>query len=223
MALFSSVVPFILSAIAAYLIGSISFSIIITKLFLKTDVRNHGSGNAGTTNVLRTAGKLPAILTLSLDFLKAVAAVEIARLLMNVFNPNENSLLILTVSFVAGIFCILGHIYPLYFGFRGGKGALTAVALVALIDWKIFVIEIFIFILIIVITRYVSAGTVIAAIAYPITTFSLLTFLKIDNALLDALFALFIAAIVIYKHKANIIRLLNGTESKIGQKKKEIA
>lgn len=223
MSLFLSVMPFILSAIVAYLIGSISFSIIITKLFLKTDVRSHGSGNAGTTNVLRTAGKLPAILTLILDFLKAVAAVGIARLLMNIFNSNGNQLLILTVSFVAGIFCILGHIYPLYFDFRGGKGALTAVALVAIIDWRIFLVEVFIFILIIIITKYVSAGTVIAAIAYPITTFSLLTFFKVDNALLDALFALFIAAIVIYKHKANIKRLLNGTESKIGQKKKDIA
>jgi glycerol-3-phosphate acyltransferase PlsY len=219
------ILPFVLSALSGYLIGSISFSIIFTKLFLKIDVREHGSGNAGTTNVLRTAGKLPAILTLLFDFLKAVAAVEIARLLLNTFysDSSANSLLMVTVSFVAGIFCILGHIFPLYFGFRGGKGALTALALVALIEPRVFLIEVIIFVGVILLTKYVSAGTIIAAIAYPITTFLLL---KIwDNnpySLLDALFALFISIIVIYRHKANIKRLLNGTESKLGQKKKEV-
>jgi glycerol-3-phosphate acyltransferase PlsY len=230
MSLFVLILPFILSALSAYLIGSISFSIIFTKLLLKTDVREHGSGNAGTTNVLRTAGKLPALLTLLFDFLKAVVAIEIARFLLKFFYSNMSGnpqflQLIVTVSFVAGIFCILGHIYPLYFNFRGGKGALTAVALVALIDWRIFIVEILIFAIVVVISKYVSAGTVIAAIAYPIATLLLLIFWSnnpnIGYALLDALFALFIAAIVIYKHTANIKRLLNGTELKLGQKKKE--
>lgn len=225
MSLFVLIMPFILSALASYLIGSISFSIIFTRLFLKTDVRDHGSGNAGTTNVLRTAGKLPALLTLVFDFLKAVAAVKIAQLLLGIFqvDMSGNSQLLITVSFVAGIFCILGHIYPAYFSFRGGKGALTAVALVALIDWRLFIIEIFIFAIVILITKYVSAGTVVAAIFYPITTLFLLKFLDNNTyAFLDALFALVIAAIVIYKHKANIKRLLNGTESKLGKNKKEV-
>jgi glycerol-3-phosphate acyltransferase PlsY len=223
MSLFILIMPFILSALAAYLIGSISFSIIFTRLFLKTDVREHGSGNAGTTNVLRTAGKLPALLTLLFDFLKAVAAVTIARLLLGIFQVNigGNLQLTVTVSFVAGIFCILGHIYPVYFSFRGGKGALTAVALVALIHPGIFIIEILIFTIVVLITKYVSAGTVIAAIFYPITTLLLLSFFGDRYAFLDALFALIISAIVIYKHKANIKRLLSGTESKLGQKKKE--
>jgi glycerol-3-phosphate acyltransferase PlsY len=223
MSLFVLILPFIFSALAAYLLGSISFSIIFTKLFLKTDVREHGSGNAGTTNVLRTAGKLPGILTLLFDFLKAVASVEIARLLLMIFYSNTSNIspLIITVSFVAGIFCMLGHIYPIYFGFRGGKGALTAVALVALIDWRIFVIEVIIFGSVLLISKIVSLSTIIAAISYPITTLLLLKFYDNNNyAFLDVFFALIIAVIVIYKHSANIKRLLNGTESKVWQKKK---
>jgi len=208
--------PFLLTAVAAYIIGSISFSIIITRIFAKTDVREHGSGNAGTTNVLRTAGKLPAALTFLFDFLKCVAAIYFGLFLFQLFNPQNIDATV--IKFVAGLFCLLGHIYPLYFGFRGGKGVVTTAALIFMISWQCFLIAISIFILMALITRLVSLSTIVAASSLPVTMFIVMWLTKNDYTIVKTLFALVMTIILIIMHRSNIRRLLNGTEHKIGEK-----
>jgi len=208
--------PFLLTAVAAYIIGSISFSIIITRIFAKTDVREHGSGNAGTTNVLRTAGKLPAALTFLFDFLKCVAAIYFGLFLFQLFNPQNIDATV--IKFVAGLFCLLGHIYPLYFGFRGGKGVVTTAALIFMISWQCFLIAISIFILMALLTRLVSLSTIVAASSLPVTMYVVMWLTKNDYMIVNTLFALVMTIILIIMHRSNIRRLLNGTEHKIGEK-----
>ena len=208
--------PFLLTAVAAYIIGSISFSIIITRIFAKTDVREHGSGNAGTTNVLRTAGKLPAALTFLFDFLKCVAAIYFGLFLFQLFNPQNIDATV--IKFVAGLFCLLGHIYPLYFGFRGGKGVVTTAALIFMISWQCFLIAISIFILMALLTRLVSLSTIVAASSLPVTMYIVMWLTKNEYRIVNTFFALVMTIILIIMHRSNIRRLLNGTEHKIGEK-----
>ena len=208
--------PFLLTAVAAYIIGSISFSIITTRIFAKTDVREHGSGNAGTTNVLRTAGKLPAALTFLFDFLKCVAAIYFGLFLFQLFNPQNIDATV--IKFVAGLFCLLGHIYPLYFGFRGGKGVVTTAALIFMISWQCFLIAISIFILMALLTRLVSLSTIVAASSLPVTMYIVMWLTKNEYRIVNTFFALVMTIILIIMHRSNICRLLNGTEHKIGEK-----
>jgi glycerol-3-phosphate acyltransferase PlsY len=208
--------PFLLTAVAAYIIGSISFSIITTRIFAKTDVREHGSGNAGTTNVLRTAGKLPAALTFLFDFLKCVAAIYFGLFLFQLFNPQNIDATV--IKFVAGLFCLLGHIYPLYFGFRGGKGVVTTAALIFMICWQCFLIAISIFILMALLTRLVSLSTIVAASSLPVTMYIVMWLTKNEYRIVNTFFALVMTIILIIMHRSNICRLLNGTEHKIGEK-----
>lgn len=213
----SIVLPFILPAIAAYLLGSISFSIVITRAFAGTDVRKHGSGNAGATNVLRTAGKLPAIITFACDFLKCVVAISFAAILGYLFNLNKEYIQI--IKCIAGIFCMLGHIYPVFFGFKGGKGVTVAAAVVLLLDPRVFVIAISFFIIITLITRIVSLGSIIAASSVPFLTLLFQIHDNVHYAVLNTLLMAVIAVIVVFKHRANIVRLLKGTEPRIKCKK----
>lgn len=209
--------PFILSAIAAYLLGSISFSIVITRAFAGTDVRKHGSGNAGATNVLRTAGKLPAIITFACDFLKCVVAVFFAVLLAYLFKLNKDYVQV--IKCIAGIFCMLGHIYPVFFGFKGGKGVTVAAAIVLLLDPRVFIIAISFFIIITLVTRLVSLGSIIAASSVPVLTLIFQFYDHEKYAVLNTILVAVIAAIIVLKHRANIVRLLNGTEPRIHSKK----
>lgn len=212
----TTILAYVISAVAAYLLGSISFSIIITKQFAGTDVRTHGSGNAGATNVLRTAGKLPALLTFAGDFLKCVAAVIITLAVANAFNINGEYRECL--KYTAGISCMLGHIFPAFFGFKGGKGVTTAAAIIVLLDWRVFLIAIVIFAVLVLITRYVSLGSVCAAASLP---FSTIVFQIADHQkhpLVNTLLVSCITLIIIVKHHENISRLINGTESKIHSK-----
>lgn len=203
------------TAAAAYLLGSISFAVIISKALAHKDVREVGSGNAGMTNVFRSFGKLPGILTLLGDFAKGIVSVIIGRLVFEYLlglNPMYG-------AYIAGLFVILGHIFPLYFHFKGGKGVLTTAGMALVLDYRIFIITIGIFLLIILITRMVSVGSIIAAIAYPITTYTVYTVTG-QPALVGTVITACIATLLIYMHRTNIKRILNGTESKIGSKKK---
>lgn len=213
----SIILTFILSAIAAYLLGSISFSIVLTKAFAGTDVRKHGSGNAGATNVLRTAGKLPAILTFACDFLKCVVAISAAILLAYLFKLNKEYIQVIKCT--AGIFCMLGHIYPVFFGFKGGKGVTVAAAIVLLLDPRCFIIAISLFVIITFISRIVSLGSIIAASSVPFLTLFFQLHDHEEYAVLNTILVAAIAAIVVFKHRANIVRLLNGTEARIHSKK----
>ncbi|HEX2939345.1 MAG TPA: glycerol-3-phosphate 1-O-acyltransferase PlsY [Ruminiclostridium sp.] len=212
----TTIIAYILAAVAAYLLGSISFSIIITKQFAGTDVRRHGSGNAGATNVLRTAGKLPAVLTFACDFLKVVAAMIIAIAISSVMNLNGE--LRECLKYTTGIFCMIGHIFPLYFGFKGGKGVTAAAAVMLLLDWRCFLIAITVFVILVAVTRYVSLGSVCAAASLPFITIALQLAGHQKYAVVNTLLVTCITAIIIAKHYRNIKRLLNGTEPKLHSK-----
>ncbi len=191
----------------AYLLGSISTAVIVSKIMGKGDIRKAGSGNAGTTNTLRVLGKKAAIFVALGDFLKGVLAVLIAKLLFDFFKVEGDKL---TVCCFASLAVVLGHIYPIYFGFKGGKGIMTSFATVVMLDWEIAVILIVLFIIIVASTKYVSLGSCAAGVMYPV----LVTMFHQDKPFFVAV-SLILCALVLYCHRANIKRLVQGTESKI--------
>jgi glycerol-3-phosphate acyltransferase PlsY len=214
----SFVLASIFSVVVAYLLGSISFSIVMTRIFAGTDVRQHGSGNAGATNVLRTAGKLPAILTFLCDFLKCVAAVLFSILFSRLFHINGEYGQFL--KYTAGIFCMVGHIYPLYFGFKGGRGVTAAAAIMLMLDWRCFLIGISIFIIITLLTRFVSLGSILAGLSIPFLTLFFQTADHAEYAVVDTILVAVISLIIITKHRENIVRLIHGTEPRMQSKSK---
>lgn len=206
----SSVVPPSM-IVAAYLLGSISFSVLVVRLLRGVDVRTVGSGNAGATNVLRAAGKGPAIATLLLDAGKGVAAVIGARLLDA--GPWVVGLMAVAV--------VVGHVYPLYFGFRGGKGVATAGGALFALDWRPTLAALGVFLLALAWTRIVSLSSISAAAAIPLLVLvaGVLGLLGESGAWLAVLAATaLIAALVIFKHRANLARLRAGTEPRLGER-----
>lgn len=206
---------FVLSAVIAYLLGSISFAIIVSKLFAHDDVRKYGSKNAGMTNILRTYGKLPALCTLIGDFLKGVLAVVIGRWIFSAAGVTG-----FDAGYLAGFFALLGHLCPVYFGFRGGKGVLTSLGIILVVNPLVFFILLVIFVPVLLITKIVSLVSITGALLYPFITLIVDLCLR-KPVLFDFLFAALFSVIVIYKHRENIKRLLNGTERRIGDKKPE--
>lgn len=200
-------------ALIAYLLGSISFAIIVSRIYAHDDVRKYGSKNAGMTNILRTYGKVPAFFTLLGDFLKGVLAVLIGRWIFSVMGITA-----FDAGYVAGFFALLGHLYPVYFGFKGGKGVLTSLGIILVVNPLVFFILLIIFLPILFITKIVSLISITGALLYPVVTLVVDLCLR-KPALFDVLFAALFSVIVIYKHKDNIRRLLNGTEKRIGEKK----
>lgn len=213
------IISFVITAIVSYLIGSFNFSIIVSRAVTHEDVRTKGSGNAGATNVLRTSGKLPAAITFLADFLKTVIAILLVSLIAKLLNIDP--FYIQFLNYTAGIGCLFGHIFPLYFGFKGGKGVTTFAAVVFMLDWRTFLICISIFIIVVLISRIVSLGSIIAVATVPVVTFAFQTFDNNPNALSHALLSLVIAFVIIMKHKTNILRLMAGEETKIGNKNKD--
>lgn len=225
----------IVTAVVAYLLGSINFAIIITKIVdKKKDIREMGSGNAGFTNVLRSVGKGPAVFTIVFDFLKAIIAVIIGGLLFSTILSDgsvQSAEFSAYGKYLAGLCCIAGHMFPVYFGFKGGKGVVTTAALMAVADWRVFLVVLGIFAIVFVCSKIISLSSLTGAVCYPIATFLFLCFvdyrpnLGTENAyslfyvIISSLFTLLIGLCVIIKHKSNIQRLLNGTEKKITAKK----
>ncbi len=195
----------ILAFLAAYLIGSINSAIIVSKIMLHDDIRKYGSGNAGATNALRTLGKKGAIPVVIGDLLKAVIAILFAKLIC-----SDSSLAV----YIAGIGVVLGHNFPIYFGFRGGKGILVSLVAILFADPKIGLIAAVSAILIMAITKYVSLGSISGAVIFLVLG---LTFRFGD--VYFCIFAAIISLLAIIRHKTNIQRLLNGTESKLSFKK----
>ena len=195
--------PFVLIAALAYFCGCFNGAVIVSKYILRDDVRNHGSGNAGLTNFYRTfGGPLTAVVILT-DVLKAVLAVWLATDIINA--PAEAVTL---AKYWAGLFCLLGHMYPCMFQFKGGKGILSGGAIVLMIDWRIALVAWVGFLVLAVLTRYVSLGSVWAGASFPIATW----FLYLDWVLL--LLGIAMGGLTVWKHRGNIHRLLTGTESK---------
>lgn len=192
-------------ALVGYLIGSLNFSIIISRRFYKDDIREHGSGNAGSTNMLRTHGTVPALLTFAGDVSKAAVSVIIGALIYNLIG-----------AYIAGFFCIVGHILPLYFNFKGGKGVATVAMFIALTNFKAFLICFSIFFIVVILSRYVSLGSMVTVAIYPFVLFAVL---KLSGAecyeYYGLIFAVLIAVIVIVKHRTNIRKILDHNESKV--------
>jgi glycerol-3-phosphate acyltransferase PlsY len=202
----SLILSLLFVAVYSYLIGSINCSILISKL-MRNDVRNTGSGNAGATNMARTFGFGIGIVTMLGDFLKTLIALLLTRYL---FSGQEYWQAVVAFS---GFFCSMGHAFPVYFGFRGGK-AVTVVGMVFLVvDWRCFVVGVSIFVLTVLLTRFVSLGSMLAGISGPVTVY----FVTHDWFVVASLAALAIMVIVL--HRENVNRLLKGNENKFVIKK----
>ena len=203
---------YIIISIIAYFIGSISFSVIFSRKFAGFDVRDKGSGNAGTTNVLRTVGKKVAALTLLCDVLKGVLAIGIALIASKLWTNVNNEVL----KYLAGFFAILGHTFPIFFEFRGGKGVATSLGVLITLNWKIGLICLVFGVILIALTKMVSVGSIMSAILFPI----LMVFMG-DVGFKSILVSILIALLVVFNHRTNIKRLKNGTENKLSFSKKD--
>ena len=187
-----------------YLLGSINTAIIVSGKMYHDDVRNHGSGNAGFTNVMRTYGKKAAIITFLGDILKTVAAVMIGWCVFGYLT-----------AYIAAFACFIGHIYPVFYRFKGGKGVVCLASLLLMLDWRIFCILLVIFVASVACTKYISFGSVLCSMLFPL----ILNRMNNTGLSLIEFIALGIAIIVVIKHIPNIKRIFKGTESRFEFKK----
>jgi len=187
-----------------YLLGSINTAILVSKHFYHDDIRNYGSGNAGFTNVMRTYGKKAAIITFAGDILKTLAAILIGWCVFGYLT-----------AYIAGFACFLGHIFPVFYNFKGGKGVLCMATIMLMLDWRIFCTLLVVFVGIVMATKYISAGSVICAMMFPL----MLNRMNNTGIYMIEFVAIAIAVIVVIKHRENLKRIFNGTESKFKIKK----
>lgn len=207
-------VSIIIAGIIAYLLGSISFAVIYTKKLKGFDVREKGSGNAGSTNVLRTAGKKVAALTLICDILKGVVAVLIAVLIGVITKADVNTKAMLVQT--AGVCVVIGHTFPIFFKFKGGKGVATALGVLLIINWKIGLTCLIFALLIMAITRMVSLGSISAAVLFPVLCiFMNENFLIPGSYLSYIIFGIIMGLLVTFNHRENVKRILKGKENKL--------
>ena len=210
---------YIIIAIIAYLIGSVNFSIIISKKMAGFDVREKGSGNAGATNMLRSVGKKAAAITLVCDILKGVISICIAIIIGNIAKNLDRELLLQ----IAGIAVVIGHTFPVFFGFKGGKGVATSLGVLLMSNWQIGLICLVFALVLMALTRMVSLGSCGAAVLFPVLTlfinehYTVLTEGKNGNVYF--IYSVILAIIVLYNHRENIKRILSGTENKLSFKK----
>ncbi len=201
----------VLCALIGYLLGSLNFALILSGKMYKDDIRKHGSKNAGTTNMMRTYGNKAAGLTILGDMLKAVVAVLLGALILGLYYGG----------YAAALGCVVGHVFPVFFGFKGGKGVATAAAAILVLNPLAFLCVLGVFLLCVIFTRYISLGSVLGAAVFPLITF----YTCFGNKTIASgsgfafLCAFIIAVIVIVKHHANLSRLAHGTESKFSFKK----
>lgn len=200
------------SALIAYFLGSMNFAVIISKYKFHDDIRTHGSGNAGMTNMLRTYGKSAAVFTLLGDVLKGVVSVFLGMTL-----AGEAG------AYIAGLACMLGHAFPCYHGFKGGKGVLVTAATLLCLEPVVFGIVFLVFIIIVAFTKFISLGSIIGSMLYPIFLNSLYPFLNagLEESAVPAIVSILNAVLVVWLHRENIKRLLAGNENKFSLKKKE--
>ena len=200
------------AAIIAYLLGGLNFAIIISKYKFKDDIRRFGSGNAGMTNMLRTYGKAAAAFTLLGDMAKAAVSVFIGTIL-----AGEAG------AYIAGFFCVLGHSFPCYYGFKGGKGIVVTATMLLCLEPVVFLILFVIFALIVLSTKYLSLGSIIGMMIYPVLLNRMYGFLNgtEQEPAIPAIISILNAALVVWLHRENIKRLLEGKENKFSLKKKD--
>ncbi len=207
-----------------YLLGGINTSIIVTKLRTGKDIRTMGSGNAGLTNTLRTQGKSVAGVVLLGDVAKAVLAVWAVRLSFlwiggidtTVLENNMN-----WVGYMAVFMTVVGHVFPVYYGFRGGKGVLAAISAIFTLDWRSACVLLGVFLILVAITRYVSLGSCVASSLFGFTSLGFDYFMDGDPAgIICCMIGFFTAALIVFMHRGNIRRLITHTEKKLGEKAK---
>ena len=208
-------------AILSYLFGSVNFAIVWTRVFLHDDIRKYGSGNAGMTNVLRTYGAMPAVLTIVGDVGKSVAAAFLGRLLFAVLLGQDAVLEPVCGMYLAAIFCMVGHSRPLYFGFKGGKCVLVGAGAALSISPVVCLVLLAVFLVQFAFSRIVSLGSIIVAALFPVATlvYWLVMGASVPSVLFSTLCSVIMAVMVIWLHRSNIERLKNGTEYRFGQKK----
>ena len=200
---------FLAVAVAAYFLGCFNGAVIVSKYILRDDVRNHGSGNAGLTNFFRTFGGPLTLVVILCDVVKAILAILLSELLLG-------SLASLALAkYWGGLFCLLGHMFPCMFHFKGGKGILSGGTIAIMIDWRVALVVWGGFIILAVLTKYVSLGSCWAGASFPFATWFVF-----QDPVLTAL-SVAIGGMILFMHRANIKRLLNGTESKFSVHRKK--
>ncbi|MBR1832679.1 MAG: glycerol-3-phosphate 1-O-acyltransferase PlsY [Ruminiclostridium sp.] len=218
------IVCMILAAVVPYLLCGINSAIIVTKIKSGQDIRELGSGNAGLTNTLRTQGKAAALFVLIGDILKGVLSIVIVHFLFRFLlgiDTYSHADGWTWINYMAGIFGVIGHVFPVYYGFKGGKGVLVTFAAMLAINWIAGVVPFIIFAIVVAISRYVSLGSITAAACYP---FCVLIFSLMQNdsaSWINFGLAAVIGVMLIYMHRENIKRLMTHTEKKLGQRSEE--
>ncbi len=215
------VVCMLLAAVIPYLLSGINTAIIVTKIKSGVDIRTIGSGNAGLTNTLRTQGKLAAVFVLLGDILKGVLSVVFVSLIFKFLlgiDTYSHADGYTWVNYFAGIFAVLGHIFPVYYGFKGGKGILVTFAAMLAINWVPALILLGVFAVVVAITRYVSLGSIIAAACYPVAVYIFSVLQEDSCSVINLILSGLIGAMLIFMHRSNIKRLLSHSEKKLGQK-----
>ena len=193
----------ILIAAIAYIIGGLNGAIISSRLVYHKDIRRYGSGNAGLTNMLRTFGIPGAAMVLVIDVVKSILAVMIGGWLLSIVGAKE------TGQLFAGFCLIMGHVFPMYYHFKGGKGALCGITLMFIVDWRVGLCCMLAFLIVMVLTRYVSLGSMVGAILSPVFL------MAFDHMGLNCVLALLCGLLIIVEHAENILRLIGGTERKL--------
>jgi len=199
-------------AVVAYLCGCFNGAVIVSKYILRNDVRRHGSGNAGLTNFYRTFGGPLTLVVILTDVIKAVVAILVSVFLMGRFAGPE---WVVLGKYWAGVFCLLGHMFPCMFKFKGGKGILSGGTIALMMDWRIALVVWGGFLVLAILTRWVSLGSIWAGASFPFATW----FVYHDAAV--TLLAIFIGALVVWKHRGNLKRILRGEESKFSLHRKK--
>lgn len=203
----------LLCMVLPYFLGSLNFSIIVSKYLYNDDVRKYGSGNAGLTNMQRVYGKKGALYTLGGDILKQIISVLIGVL---VFGEGG--------AYIAGTFCIIGHIAPVYYRFKGGKGVLTAATMILLIDPIVFLCVLAVFVLVVLIFRYISLGSIMAGFVYPALVYYKAKVIHEGQppSIPAMIFSLFICLLLLFMHRKNLDRIINNQESRFSFNKKPL-
>ena len=196
-----------LLVIGSYLLGSVNFAIVISKAAYGKDIRDYGSKNAGMTNMMRTFGTKAAVMVLLGDVMKSILSVALSMLICGI-----------DVAYIAGIACMIGHCFPVFYKFRGGKGFATAAGMVLAAEPLIFLICLIIFVVIVAATKYISAGSIITSLFFPLIL-NMVYRSAGGITLIMALCSVFLAFFILFNHRANVARLMKGEEKKFSFKK----
>lgn len=217
--------PILFIALGSYLIGGINASILVTKMWNPgNDIRNLGSGNAGFTNVLRTQGIKMGVITFVIDFLKGIVAVWLSEIIFSIFRVNlvgNDFPIEIFLKYLTCLMCVIGHMFPCFFNFKGGKSILVAWSSMLLIDWRIFIVLISVFLITLFFTKIVSLSSITAAVILPIAAFVFNYFVEyrktgnIFTLLIPLFFCIIISIVVIIKHHENILRIVKGEEKRL--------